>query len=86
MCAHAPLSDRGEVEHASPMRRAHAAFRLLNGVDPRFLPVLTRLDHAAYALPVYASQRPLPERHATLGSRCWLGFAGRDSDPQGSSK
>lgn len=38
---------------------------------------LTRLHHAAYVLPVYASQRRLPGRHATLGSRCWLGFVGR---------
>ena len=86
MYAHAPLSDRGGVEYASPLRRLHAAFRLLNDVGPRIVLVLTRLNHAACALPVYASQRRLPDRHATLGSRCWLGFAGRGSDPQGSKK
>jgi len=30
--------------------------------------LLSGLNHAAYAFPVYASQRGLPQRHATLGS------------------
>lgn len=30
----------------------------------------------ASALAVYASQRQLPERHATFASGCWLDFAG----------
>ena len=44
--------------------------------------LLSGLNHAAYALPVYASQRGLPQRHATLGSDRWLIFVGRDSHPQ----
>jgi hypothetical protein len=32
------------------------------------LSLLSGLYHAAYAFPVYASQRGLPQRHATLGS------------------
>ena len=56
-----------------------AAFRFLDSVGLR-TPLLTRLNHAACVLPVYASQRRPPQggRHyATLGSHCWLGFAGR---------
>ena len=43
------------------------AFRLLNGVGSRE-EKLSRLNRAAYRLPVYASQRGLPARCATLGS------------------
>ena len=47
---------------------------------------LSGLDHEAVALPVYASQRRLPGRHATLGSGC--GHLSRAAlDPlQGSSE
>ncbi len=44
---------------------------------------LSGLCHAACALPVYASQRRLPQRHATLGSGWWPAFAGRDWLPAG---
>jgi hypothetical protein len=47
--------------------------------------VLSRLNHAALALPVYASQPRSPSRHARLGSGWWPAFPGRDSfPPQGS--
>lgn len=36
--------------------------------------VLSRLDHAAVALPVYASQRRSPDDHATLGPGWWPPF------------
>jgi hypothetical protein len=39
--------------------------------------------NAACALPVYASQRRLPDHHATLGSGWWPAFAGRDWRPAG---
>ena len=44
---------------------------------------LSRLNDAARALPVYASQRRLPGHHATLGSGWWPAFAGRDWLPAG---
>ena len=47
--------------------RQDVAFRLLNGVGSRE-ENLSRLNSAAYRLPVYASQRGLPSRCATLGS------------------
>jgi len=43
--------------------------------------VLSRLDHAAVALPVYASQLGSPRGHATLGSGWWLAFPGQGSPP-----
>ena len=36
--------------------------------------------------PVYASSNALPHSHARLGSGCWLGFTGRDSNPLNSNK
>ena len=40
---------------------------------------LSRLDHTASALAVYASQAGSPRRHARLASGWWLAFARRDS-------
>ena len=56
---------------AGPARSGRTARRCCERVSSRrSLPrlVLSRLDHEAVALPVYASQRRLPARHATLGS------------------
>ena len=64
------------------LRRVDAAFRCCDGVgfhDSQ----LSGLTHAAYALPVYASQHRSPDRHATLGSGWWPAFAGRDWSPAG---
>jgi hypothetical protein len=45
---------------------------------------LSRLDHAAYTLPVYASQPGPPPEHATLGSGWWPTFTGSGLAPAGS--
>ena len=42
---------------------------------PRF--VLSRLNHTASALAVYASQCRLPQHHARLASGCWPDSSGR---------
>ena len=47
--------------------RPDVAFRLPNSVGPHE-GKLSRLNHAAYRLPVYASQCRLPQHHARLGS------------------
>jgi hypothetical protein len=39
---------------------------------------LSELDHTAFPLAVYASQRPSPDDHARLASRWWPAFLGRD--------
>ena len=63
-------------------RRGDAVFRCCDGVDFHGAQ-LSGLTHAACALPVYASQRRLPDRHATLGSGWWPAFGGRDWRPAG---
>jgi hypothetical protein len=63
-------------------RRGDAAFRCCDGVGFHGAQ-LSGLTHAACALPVYASQRRLPDHHATLGSGWWPAFAGRDWRPAG---
>ena len=63
-------------------RRGDAVFRCCDGVDFHGAQ-LSGLTHAACALPVYASQRRLPDHHATLGSGWWPAFAGRDWRPAG---
>ena len=55
-----------------------AAFRLVHDVGQGNLD-LTRLNHAAHMLAVYASQRWLPEtprktRFQLVASLCWAGF------------
>jgi hypothetical protein len=45
---------------------------------------LSRLNHAALALPVYALQPRSPSVHARLGSGWWPAFPGRAFHPQGS--
>ena len=45
---------------------------------------ISRLNHTASTLAVYASQRRLPDHRARLASGCWPGFAGWDWLPTGS--
>ena len=47
---------------------------------------LSRLNHTASALAVYASQDGLPRHHARLASGCWPDSSGRASYPQGSTE
>ena len=81
-CTHAPLSDPGGISVPGQSRHFDAAFRCCDDVGFHAYQ-LSGLYHAACALPVYASQRRLPERHATLGSGWWPAFAGRDWLPAG---
>jgi len=48
--------------------------------------IVSRLYHTASVHPAYASSNALPHSHARLGSGCWLGFTGRDSNPLNSNK
>jgi hypothetical protein len=75
-----PRSDLG----ASPYRRFGAA-PAYNDDEGSNGYSLTRLNHTAFVLPVYASQPGSPPNHATLGSGYWLGFAGWVLPPLGSS-
>ena len=81
MCACPALRPRRAL-HARPPRRVDAAFRLTNDVGARGY-YLSRLNHAACTLPVYASQRGSLRHHATLGAGWWPTFAGRDWVPAG---
>ncbi len=63
--------------------RVDAAFRRINNVGSRACN-LSRLDHAACTLPVYASQGGSLRHHATLGSGWWPALAGRHCSPAGS--
>ena len=81
-CVHAPLFDPGELFTPGLLRRVDAAFRLPNNVGARGY-YLSRLNHAACTLPVYASQGGSLRHHATLGAGWWPTFAGRDWSPAG---
>jgi len=81
-CVHAPLFDPGELFTPGLLRRVDTAFRLPNDVGARGY-YLSRLNHAACTLPVYASQRGSLRHHATLGTGWWPTFAGRDWVPAG---
>jgi len=60
---HAPLFDPGELFTPGLLRRVDTAFRLPNDVGARGY-YLSRLNHAACTLPVYASQRGSLRHHA----------------------
>ena len=64
------------------IKRAGAAFRDSYCVGPHNY-MLSRLNHTAYSLAVYASQRRLPERHARLASGCWPALPGGVGYPLG---
>jgi len=66
---------------AGPLTSGHCDAATRPPLTPRRrLPrakILSRLNHMASALAVYASQRRLPERHARLASGCRPGSTGR---------
>jgi len=82
-CAHAPLLDPGGIVVQDPLK--HARYGLPRR-QRRRLPhyVFSRLDHAACALPVYASQPGSPRDHATLSSGCGSALPGGIGYPLGS--
>jgi len=76
-------SDPGGIAAPSPLWRLDAASALATAFgSPDHQ--LSRLDHAAVALAVYASQCGSPRAHARLATGWWPTFAVRDSHPLGS--
>ena len=62
---------RSQTPVSPPCLASHGMLVLPSGVSTSSaltISLLSGLNHAAYAFPVYASQRGLPQRHATLGS------------------
>ena len=84
-CLHAPLLDPGGPLTPGQFRVSDAAFRLLNDVGSASIS-LSRLYHAAYRHPVYASLPGSPPDHATLGSGGWPASAGSGLAPAGSHR
>ena len=72
----------------TPVGPTHQAMRCVGAAPavsttkaPAF--VLSRLNHTASALAVYASQAGLPRHHARLASGCWPSSSGRAWLPAG---
>jgi len=68
-CVHAPLSDPGGTAVPGPLGTAARPSACSDGVGSHEV-TLSRLNHAACMLPVYASRPQLPAARATLGSGC----------------
>jgi len=84
--AHMPRSSTAAEGGAPrPDGAPPAAFRNLNGVGLRKDPSYAAPSRGLCA-PCARFAAPVTRRHATPGSRCWLGVAGRDSHPPGSEK
>ena len=74
-CLHALLFDPGGPLASGHSDARDVAFRIYNYVGSAS--GLSRLNHTAYRLPVYASQPGSPPHHATLGSGWWPALAGQ---------
>ena len=81
-CLHALFFDPGGTS-AQAFSCSGVAFRSINGVGSRFV-VLTRLNHTACSLAVYASQPGSPRFHARLASGWRPPLPGGIGYPQGS--
>jgi hypothetical protein len=79
---HALLSDPGEAGDTRSLRCPGVAFRKWYAVGPCML-FVSRLDHTAYTLAVYASQPRSPSRHARLASGWGPALSGRGWVPAG---
>ena len=83
-CARAPFFDPGEARN-----QAIFSSSLLPSADVTASAphdgFISRLNHAARALAIYASQPGLPRHHAKLASGWWPPFTGRGLNPQGPS-
>ncbi len=82
-CRHALLSDPGGISIPSRCGISMWPSTFITASAPA-IGMLSRLNHTAYWLAVYASQPGLPRDHARLASGWWLAFAGRDWLPAGS--
>ena len=80
-CALALLYDPGRTDDTRPLRRIGMAPALSTAKAPTN--GLSRLNHTASALAVYASQCRLPIHHARLASGRWPGATGRAWIPAG---
>ena len=83
-CASAPLQRPRSARARQAFRRVGTAPADASTRAPTL--VLSRFNHAASALAVYASQYGLPRHHARLASGHWPGSTGRASYPQGSDE
>jgi len=79
-CTHAPLFDHGGERCPSPSRDIPCCLPLDERRRPPQKNILTRLHHAAYVPPVYASQRrsPVPPRNTRFPLPARLYGAGFD--------
>ena len=84
-CLQAPLSDPGGPPAPGLLGAGDTAFRVVDGVGSAHT-ALSRLNHAAYRLPVYASQAESIPHNATLGTGWWPTFAGSGLAPAGSQR
>ena len=81
-CVHAPLSDPGGIAVPGPSHHCDAAFRSSDGVGSHEL-IISRLNHAAYTLPVYASRPALPQDSRNTRFWLWTNFTRRGWLPAG---
>lgn len=84
-CVHAPLSDPGGTAVPGPLDTAARPSACCDGVGSHEV-TLSRLNHAACMLPVYASRPQLPAARATLGSGCGPALPDGIGYPLGSSE
>jgi len=82
--AFALLSDPGGTKDARPLRRLSMA--PANSTAKAPASILSRLNHTASALVVYASRRRSPARRARLTSGRWPSATGWDWIPTGSQR
>ena len=80
-CALALLSDPGRTGASGQHDASGAAPAMSTAKAPAWQ--LSRLNHTASALAVYASQAGSPRHHARLASGCWPSSSGRDCLPAG---
>jgi hypothetical protein len=86
-----PARPQSPVRHALRLRQTRSRLALSprrhgprSGNDEGFCNNrLSKLNHIAFRLAVYASQRRLPARHARLASGCWIDSTAWGSHPQG---
>src|SRR6516162_2635982 len=76
------LFDPGGTSALGHYRALDVAFRQTNGVGSRDT-VISRLNHTARSLAVYASQGGSPHHHARLASGWLASLSGRTECPQG---
>ena len=82
-CTRAPLIDPGRADIVRSVATTSVLSSVLPSTSTPTIIPLSRLDHAAHALAVYASQPGSPLHHARLASGWWTTLAGRAWLPAG---